>query len=498
MLPYNPKSSQSIVTFAKELKHKTLRGACDKGTVFKKIDGKGGFGIFLEKYYFKYTPNSDPRPDFPDAEPGGGLELKSTGLSSYNSKKGFKIKERLALKNINFNEVYKYSFLDSSLYKKAKGLLLVFYIWDNKIKPEDQLIRLVDAWSIPQEDMQFIVHDYNLINNKIKAGLAHELSGKDTTYLEAATTGEGHGSKTTQSFSQIKAPPRRYAFKGSYMNYILSNIVLEKYDKKEQSYFKECIKRYQNLKPIKRSKEKESLSLEGLIDSQLNKYYGCSEFEIAKELNVDYKLNKYNRPDKAFYARVVKKILSGYEEGIAELVKADITLKAVRIEENNMPKQHMSHPAFRFIDDVFKIEWEESKWSEIIQKKYLFVFFKIHKDGYYVLEKFLIWSMPQADIDECKKIWLKTKELISSGGVFNSFVYKKNGDLKLTKKGNPYKNNNFPKPGESEVCHVRPKGKDASDVFPLPVKDKKLKVMEYSKQCFWLNSSYVGNIYQHK
>ena len=149
--------------------------------------------------------------------------------------------------------MYKYSFLNSSLYKKAKGLLLVFYIWDNKIKTEDQLIRLVDTWSIPQEDMQFIVHDYNLINNKIKAGLAHELSGKDTTYLEAATTGEGHGSKTTQPFSQIKAPPRRYAFKGSYMNYILSNIVLEKYDKKEQSYFKECIKRYQNLKPIKKS-----------------------------------------------------------------------------------------------------------------------------------------------------------------------------------------------------------------------------------------------------
>ena len=106
--------------------------------------------------------------------------------------------------------------------------------------------------------------------------------------------------------------------------------------------------------------------------------------------------------------------------------------------------------------------------------------------------------MPQADIDECKKIWLKTKELISSGGVFKSFMYSKNGDLKLTKKGNPYKNNNFPKPGESEVCHVRPKGKDASDVFPLPVKDKELKVMEYSKQCFWLNSSYIGNIYQHK
>ena len=490
MLPYNPKSSQSIVTFAKELKHKTLRGACDKDTVFEKIDGKGGFGVFLEKYYFKYTPNSDPRPDFPEAEPGGGLELKSTGLNSYKGEKGFKIKERLALKSINFHEAYKYSFLNSSLYKKAKELLLVFYIWDNKIEPEDQLVRLVDTWSIPQEDVQLIVHDYNLINKKIKAGLAHELSSKDTTYLEAATTGDG--GETTQPFSQIKAPRRRYAFKGFYMNYVLSNIVLEKYDKKEQLYFKECIKKYQNLKPIKKSKDKENLTLEGLIDGQLNKYYGKLDVDIAS--NEKIKVSN----DKSFWYRLTKKMLTGEESEIAELVKAGITLKAVRIEENNNPKQSLSSPAFRFIEDIFDIEWEESQWNKIIQRKYLFVFFKFHKDGRYVLEKFLIWNMPQADIDECKKIWLKTKELISSGDVFNSFMYSKNGGLRLTKKGNPYKKNNLPKKTESEVCHVRPHGRDASKVFPLPVKDKKLKVMEYSKQCFWLNSSYIGNIYQHK
>ena len=200
MLPYNPKSTDSIVNYAKKLKDKTLREACGHNTVFEKVDGKGEFGILLEKYYFGIVPNSDPNPDFPDAEPGGGLELKSTGLSSYKGNKGYKVKERLALKNINFHLIHNESFIKGSLFKKVNNLLLVFYIWDNKKREEELLIKLVDTWTIPDEDINFIIHDYNIIINKIKKGLAHKLSGSDTNYLEAATTGGGHGKLVSQPF----------------------------------------------------------------------------------------------------------------------------------------------------------------------------------------------------------------------------------------------------------------------------------------------------------
>jgi len=101
MLPYNPKSSKSIIEYAKKLANKTLRQACDKNTVFKKVDGKGSFGIQLEYYYFKYKPNQNAHADFPEAEPGGGLELKSTGLLKYKGNDGYRINERLSLRNIN-------------------------------------------------------------------------------------------------------------------------------------------------------------------------------------------------------------------------------------------------------------------------------------------------------------------------------------------------------------------------------------------------------------
>tara|TARA_B100000700_G_C14297589_1_gene513364 strand:+ start:107 stop:493 length:387 start_codon:yes stop_codon:yes gene_type:complete len=55
----------------------------------------------------------------------------------------------------------------------------------------------------------------------------------------------------------------------------------------------------------------------------------------------------------------------------------------------------------------------------------------------------------------------------------------------------------FPKPKESLICHVRPHGRDSMDMYPLPVEDKKLKVKEYSKQCFWLKNKYISEIYKN-
>jgi len=496
MLPYNPKSSESIIKYAKKLVKQTLRQACDKDTVFKKVDGKGSFGNLLEYYYFKYKPNQNAHADFPEAEPGGGLELKSTGLLKYKGNDGYRVNERLSLRHISFEEDWKNTFLESSLFKKIKNLLLVFFIRDDELLDEDLIIKLVDTWSIPKEDLPTIIHDFNIIIEKIKAGLAHELSSSDTNYLEPSTTGEGHGKTVIQPFSKIPAKPRRFAFKPSYMNYVLSNILIERYSKEEQKYFKTCIKKYANLKPIKKGKNDVNLTFEQLIEKRLKKYYEYSEFEIAKKLSIDYNLNKYGRPDKSFYARIIKKILSGEEQEISELVKADITLKAVRIESNRKPKQSMSSPAFKFIEDIYNTDWEESDWCQTVKKRYLFVFFKIESDGSYILEKFKIWNMPKNDIKECKKVWERTKNIISSGNIFNSYIYDKQGKLKLTKLGKPCKKNNFPKETDSKVCHVRPHASNASDTYSLPVKDKKLRVMEYTKQCFWLNSGYIGDIYK--
>ena len=50
--------------------------------------GKGSLGTMVEAHFFGYTPNSDPRPDFPIA----GVELKVTPLK--NGTKELLINER--------------------------------------------------------------------------------------------------------------------------------------------------------------------------------------------------------------------------------------------------------------------------------------------------------------------------------------------------------------------------------------------------------------------
>ncbi len=46
--------------------------------------------------------------------------------------------------------------------------------------------------------------------------------------------------------------------------------------------------------------------------------------------------------------------------------------------------------------------------------------------------------------------------------------------------------NNLPKASESRVAHVRPHGRDSTDTAPLPTGGS------MTKQCFWLNNSYVA------
>jgi hypothetical protein len=47
--------------------------------------------------------------------------------------------------------------------------------------------------------------------------------------------------------------------------------------------------------------------------------------------------------------------------------------------------------------------------------------------------------------------------------------------------------NDLPKQAENPVAHVRPHGRNAADKLPLP--DGRMM----TKQCFWLNNSYVAN-----
>lgn len=455
---YNSKNKKSVIDYAKLLKGKTLRQVCESNILEHKYSGKGNFGQILEKFYFGYEPNSNSEADFIEI----GMELKTTPLKQLNLNE-FRSKERLVLNIINYLDVVNQQFETSDFWKKNKNILLIFYLHQSNCDLLDYLIKLVDEWTFPKIDLEIIKKDWEFIKQKIIDGKAHELSEGDTFYLGACTKGANANSTRDQPFNEIRAKQRAYSLKQGYVNHIIASIA------KEESGT------YGKLIPTDAIVHK--MNLNEIVYEKFIPYVGKTIDQITTKTGV-----KLNMSAKNFYANLTNAIL-GIElnKEIEEFEKAEIIVKTVRLKENNLPKEDISFPNFKF-NEIVKENWDDSNFKEILEHKFLFVFFQF-ENNQLVLRKVKFWNMPYSDKLEAKKVWSKTKSIIMKGLI----VKEVKGKTRYT---------NFPNKSFNSVSHVRPHAKNAADTFPLPTKDKLTKVKEYTKHCFWLNNTYVrDNIY---
>lgn len=457
-LPYNPEDKKSIIEFAKLLKDKSLRQICDETAIKNDRKGKGHFGQILEEFYFQYKPNSDAEPDFPIAK----LELKSSPLKQLKNNE-YRSKERLVLNIINYVNVVNQNFENSDFIKKNTNILLIFYLHQASYDILDYLIKLVDEWSFPSTDLEIIKKDWETITKKIADGKAHELSEGDTFYLGACTKGANALSVRKQPFSEIPAKQRAYSFKQGYVNHIFASIAGET---------KEV---YGKLIPTVNEAKKKTI--EEIVISKFKPFYGKTEEKILEKLDLDL-----NRKAKNFYANLTKAILGiSLDKEIEEFEKAEIQVKTVRLKENNLPKEDISFPTFKY-EEIVNEDWENSAFKNILEHKFLFVFFQFENEKL-VLRKVKFWNMPYQDLLEVEKVWTKTQEIVTKGEIVK--------EIKTDKNGKKVRFTNFPSKKFNSISHVRPHAKDASDTYTLPKKDKLTKGTEYTKHCFWLNNSYV-------
>jgi DNA mismatch repair protein MutH len=452
-LPYNPEDKNSIIEYAQKLKNKTLREVCDEVILEHNYSGKGNFGQILEKFYFFYEPNSDAQADFAEV----GMELKSSPLKHLKNDE-YRSKERLVLSIINYLDIANQNFETSTFWKKNASMLLVFYLHEADFNILDYVIKLVDEWNFPNTDLEIIKKDWEIIKQKVVAGKAHELSEGDTFYLGACTKGGKGGNLRQQPNSNILAKQRAYSLKQGYVNHIIASIAGDS----EGIYGK----------LISSEKEAKKKTIEEIVVSKFQPYYGKTVDEITTSLELDLNISAKN-----FYANLTKAIL-GIElnKEIEEFEKAEIIVKTVRLKENNLPKEDISFPNFKY-ENLVNEEWEESYFKAILDHKFLFVFFQF-ADDQLVLRKVKFWNMPFQDIEEAKKVWLETKKIVINGNIVREI------------KGNE-RHTNFPNKKFNKISHVRPHAQNANDTYPLPFADKVTNANEYTKHCFWLNSAYV-------
>lgn len=459
-IEYDKTSPSSIEAYAQKLIGKTFRQVWaeddnsnnandeDYGSseVEEKKRNKGNLGQIIEEKFFHYECNSDARPDFAEA----GVELKVTPYK-INKNGSLSAKERLILTMIDYFAVVNEEFEESHLWNKSKLILLIYYLYRQDIKQNlDYQISYSRLFTPPEQDRKIIKHDYEVIVSKIRAGKAHELSEGDTLYLGAAPKAATAQDRRKQPFSDELAKPRAFAFKNSYMTYVLNRYIVPG----EATY--EAI--------ISDGAED---SFEDYVVQKIGQYKDYSIDDLCIEFNVDRSRNPKN-----LEAMLAYRILGITGNKAEEFEKANVVVKTIRIGKNGKIKENMSFPAFKFLELVNET-WEESTFGNYLREtRFLFVVYRFDSNDILHLKGCQFWNIPYADLEgDVKTVWSRTVDVLRNGLVINE----KNG----------IKYNNFPKASENRVSHVRPHAQNSNDTYELP------DGRHYPKQCFWLNNSYI-------
>jgi DNA mismatch repair protein MutH len=433
-LNYEKNSAESIYLHALQLTGKSLSNTLELPENLENLKDRGQLGTLVEKYYFHIEPPNNHDPDFPEA----GVELKVTGVLKHKSGK-FVAKERLVLTMINYDHIVKETWASNAFYNKCKKMLIMFYQYAKEIPVIDRKFVLAPLmYEIPATDLPIIKSDWEKIQAKVLQGKAHELSEGDTFYLGACRKGAG-GTKEklkSQPFSTIGAPGRAFSLKQGYLNRLISNL-------QEES-------------ELGVSAE---ISFEQATQKRFEPFLGAS----IEQLSVQLKHQKKDKNHKNFHREIAVKILANGGSSTAEISKAGIEMKTVRLQANGKPKESMSFPGFDFMEIGSEI-WEESSFFEKIERKFLFVVYKFGTDDVERLEKVGYWNMPYQDRLEAERVWLDTQRRVSVDS------------------------HDLPGMTESHVAHVRPKARDGKDKALTPQGDFR------TKQCFWLNASYIADV----
>jgi DNA mismatch repair protein MutH len=434
-MSYDKSSVESIYDFALRLTGKSLAEMVPLPEGVTNKENRGDLGVLIEKYYFKHQPPTNLGPDFPDA----GLELKTTGVIR-NKEGKYKAKERLVLTMINYEEIVKEKWESSYFLKKCKLMIILFYLFKKELAVFDRRFVLKPLiYRISAEDKVVIQQDWNNIRQKVLDGKAHELSEGDTFYLGACRKGSGGENEglRKQPYSVELAKSRAFSFKQGYVNKLIEGHIEDEV-----------------LLGIS-----ETITIEEATAHRFQKYMGNSVEEISKSLG----LRKLSTNQKSFHRLLANQILTLGHKSVIELEKAGIEMKTIRLKQDGSPREAMSFPGFKTLE-IISQDWEDSKFFDKIERKFLFIIFRPDKDGIERLFKVSYWNMPYEDRMEAKRVWLETKRRAAI-------------DAKK-----------LPKSVESHVAHVRPKARNGQDKELTPQGEMHLK------QCFWLNSGYIAQV----
>jgi len=420
---------------------------------------KGNLGQIIEEGWFGIDVNSRHEKDFLDAN----LELKV--IPYLKKDKGISGKERLVVTMINYSEEAKASCLEeSSFWKKADNILLMTYEHKYDTWKGDYFVDYAKIHKFSPEDIEIIRNDWEIIHSYIVEGRAHELSESLTSYLGACTKGMDGSVLVNQYNNTIKAQPRAFCLKSSYISSIIKKSLTDDF------YVREKEVQYSFGSPKKVN------IIEYRVLNLFSQHLGKSIGVLSKEFFVDFESKSINN---SLITRMVNRSDSTL---IDTLKKSNTIIKTITINTTLKVKESMSFPTFRF-QEIINESWIESRQREYFEDlRILFVVFQ-NIDNIIRLKKVFFYTLKEHELSNICIVYEKLRKILIEGNVYsyNSIT-------------NSY-SNRLPKIKDNTVTHIRPHASKAdysvngqyADYIPS---DNKWM----TNQCFWLNAKYIESI----
>jgi DNA mismatch repair endonuclease MutH len=429
----NFKSEFELLEFAKGLIGKRFKDLDTFNLLSneKSKKGKGILGQLVESGFFGYESNNRPEADFKDL----GIELKVSGLKRLNSGK-LVPKERLVLSKIDYNELIDEDFELSKFLFKNRKILMVWYEYDKKLSRSEMTIQKVHIIDLTK-DLKIIKNDFNEIKKKVLKGQAHLLSEGDTMFLGACTKAANSKKLVSQPNSKIKAKPRAYSLKLSFMNGILNQ---------------------------KGQDEIDFMDILDFVEEKLKPYVGMKQLDIAKKIGLKISGKIPKNLNKILTDKIIGR--DSYLKSLNIFGKSNYIIKNMPVDESNSPLERMS---FRnLVLSEFKEPFDNSDWKIFFEEVTIIVLLYKGDSKSVNGERTLIGAkklyFTDNDLEKIKLSYNRVKETIEKK------------DVMLLP---------FPNSFKDQILEIAPKGLKGADAYNNFLK------LNHTKVCFMLNKNFV-------
>lgn len=208
----------------------------------------------------------------------------------------------------------------------------------------------------------------------------------------------------------------------------------------------------------------------------LEQYKGQETTELFRQVNMNSTAKNKNN---MLAWKLIEK-LEGRKIAQAKIEHANINIKTIQLKENGNPQEGMSFSTIDY-EKIVNEEWDESKFKKYLLNTFLFFVFRYENNKNY-LNKIIKWNVPGEELNgEIKLVWKDTRKKIAEGTIFKEIKNGKYVTWFLTEE-------------ITNICHIRPHGKNGKDCLKLPVKDRLSGDVSAPKQSFWFNHSYLKKI----